>query len=55
MKPWFTITHIDETTHIISEYRHVEETQSYLLVGTERALLVDTGLGIGNIYKEVRN
>ena len=54
MNPWFTITHIDENIHIISEYRHVEETQSYLLIGKDKALLIDTGLGISNIYKEVK-
>ncbi len=54
MSNWFTIDHIDKDTHIISEYRHWEETHCYLLVGAERALLIDTGLGICNIYDEVR-
>jgi len=54
MKPWFTVTQIDESTHIISEYRHWEETHSYLLEGNDRALLIDTGLGICNISKEVQ-
>ena len=54
MSDWFTIDHIDKDTHIISEYRHWEETHCYLLVGSERALLIDTGLGICNIYDEVR-
>lgn len=53
MDNWFTIDHIDKDTHIISEYRHWEETHAYLLNGTERSLLVDTGLGICNIYDEV--
>ena len=53
MQPWFTTTHISEDTHIISEYGHPEETQSYLLIGSERALLIDTGLGISNISQEV--
>lgn len=53
MSDWFTINHINEDTHIISEYRHWEETHSYLLIGTEKALLIDTGLGICNIYDEV--
>ncbi|AWI03582.1 MBL fold metallo-hydrolase [Clostridium drakei] len=53
MKDWFTIDHIDKDTHIISEYRHWEETHAYLLNGTERSLLIDTGLGICNIYDEV--
>lgn len=54
MNDWFTIDKIDDTTYIISEYRHWEETHCYLLIGNERCLLIDTGLGICNIYNEVR-
>ena len=43
MKDWFTIDKIDEQTYIISEYRHWEETHCYLLIGSERCLLIDTG------------
>ena len=53
MGDWFTINAIDGDTFIISEYRHWEETHCYLLNGTERSLLIDTGLGICNIYDEV--
>lgn len=53
MSDWFTIDEIDSSTHIISEYRHWEESHCYLLSGTERSLLIDTGLGICNIYDEV--
>lgn len=53
MNDWFTIDHIDENTHIISEYKHWEESHAYLLNGTEYSLLIDTGLGIVNIYDEV--
>ena len=53
MKDWFTINQIDNETFIISEYRHWEETHCYLLIGSERSLLIDTGLGICNIYDEV--
>lgn len=53
MKEWFTIDQIDANTYIISEYRHWEETHCYLLNGSERSLLIDTGLGISNIYEEV--
>lgn len=49
---WFTIDKIDETTYIISEYRHCEEALCYLLTGDEENLLIDTGLGISNIYDE---
>ena len=54
MKDWFTIDKIDDTTYIISEYRHWEETHCYLLIGSERCLLIDTGLGICNIYEQIR-
>lgn len=53
MSDWFTIDKIDGETFIISEYRHWEETHCYLLNGTERSLLIDTGLGICNIHDEV--
>lgn len=53
MNDWFTVDQIDKETRIISEYRHWEETHCYLLNGSERSLLIDTGLGISNIYDEV--
>lgn len=53
MGDWFTIDIIDEDTYIISEYRHWEETHCYLLNGAKKSLLIDTGLGICNIYDEV--
>lgn len=54
MNDWFTIDCINAATYIVSEYRHWEETHCYLLNGSERSLLIDTGLGICNIYDEVR-
>ncbi len=53
MNDWFTIDCIDEDTYIISEYRHWEETHCYLLNGTERSLIIDTGLGISNISEVI--
>ncbi len=53
MDDWFTIEKIDETTFAISEYKHYEEAHSYLLLGEEKALLIDTGLGISNIKKVI--
>ncbi|MDG5816617.1 MBL fold metallo-hydrolase [Chitinispirillales bacterium ANBcel5] len=53
MSDWFTVDQIDENTFIISEYRHWEETHCYLLNGKERSLLIDTGLGICNIFDTV--
>lgn len=54
MNDWFTIEPIDESTFCISEYRHWEETHSYLLIGEKYALLIDTGLGIENIQEQVK-
>ena len=53
MSDWFTIDQINEHTYIITEYRHWEETNCYLVNGAECSLLIDTGLGISNIYDEV--
>lgn len=53
MENWFTIERIDGDTYAISEYKHWEETHCYLLCGTERAILVDTGMGIANIREVV--
>ena len=53
MADWFTVEKIDDDTYAISEYGHWEETHSYLLNGTERAILIDTGLGVANIKKVV--
>lgn len=46
---WFTVEEIDARTFAISEYAHWEETHAYLFIGTARSLLLDTGLGVGNI------
>lgn len=54
MEGWFTIEKIDSETYAISEYGHWEKVHSYLLIGEQNALLIDTGLGIGNIRNEVR-
>ncbi|PNR93574.1 MBL fold metallo-hydrolase [Petrotoga sp. 9PWA.NaAc.5.4] len=54
MNDWFTTDRIDADTYIISEYRHWEETHCYFLNGSEHSLLIDTGLGICNIYDKVR-
>lgn len=48
MDNWFTVEKIDDDTFAISEYKHWEETHCYLVCGTERALLIDTGLGVAD-------
>lgn len=51
MEDWFTVEKIDDDTFAISEYKHWEETHCYLLCGAEKAVLIDTGLGVANIKK----
>lgn len=53
MENWFTIEEIDSKTYAISEYKHWEETHCYLLIGKDKSLLVDSGLGVGNILDVV--
>jgi len=53
MTDWFTVEPIDNDTFALSEYRHWEEPHSYLLLGESRALLIDSGLGVGNIRQVV--
>ncbi|KZE37537.1 MBL fold metallo-hydrolase [Bhargavaea cecembensis] len=48
---WFTVQQIDSDTYAISEYGHWEKVHSFLLIGQDKAILIDTGLGIGNIRK----
>ena len=54
MDDWFTIERIDPDTYAISEYRHWEQTHAYLVLGRERAALIDTGLGVGDIGAVVK-
>lgn len=51
MGGWFTVEQIDGDTFAISEYKHWEETHCYLLCGKDRAVLIDTGLGVSDIKK----
>lgn len=55
MKDWYTVEQLDEATFVISEYGHWEQTHCYLLIGHDRALLIDTGLGVGDIRRQVEH
>ena len=46
---WYETYRIADDTYAILAPYHWQETISYLLIGSEKALLVDTGMGIGNI------
>ena len=48
---WFASYPLRDDIYLIDEPGQVA---SFLVVGQERALLIDTGLGIGDIYEEVK-
>ena len=54
MNSWFTVETLDAQTFDISEYSHWEETHCYLLCGSKKAALIDTGLCVCNIKSVVK-
>lgn len=50
---WFEVYELAEGTYAIYEPYQFQEALSYLVLGTERAALVDSGNGIGRIEKAV--
>ena len=46
---WFEVYRVDPDVYAIYEPRQWQEVISYLIVGRERALLFDTGMGIAEI------
>ncbi|MFA6435370.1 MAG: MBL fold metallo-hydrolase [Elusimicrobiales bacterium] len=54
-KDWFKISEIDSRTFVISEPAHWERPNCYLFIGDEYSALIDTGLGIGNMWEAVRS
>jgi glyoxylase-like metal-dependent hydrolase (beta-lactamase superfamily II) len=51
---WFEVYRVADGVFAICEPYQFQEVISYLIVGSERALLFDTGLGIGKIASVVR-
>jgi glyoxylase-like metal-dependent hydrolase (beta-lactamase superfamily II) len=51
--PWFEVYRVAPDTLAIYEPHQSEETISYLILGKEKALLFDTGMGISNLHKLV--
>ena len=51
---WFEVYHLPGDTYALHEPRQAERVFSYLIVGEKRALLFDTGFGIGHIDAVVR-
>ncbi|CAN5892353.1 MBL fold metallo-hydrolase [soil metagenome] len=50
---WFVVTQPGAGIFAIREPLHAEDVRSYLVVGGKKAVLIDTGTGIGNIRKVV--
>ena len=53
-RPWFDVQWPETDTAVISEPLHWEQPHCYLLLGTQRALLIDTGLGVGGLAAQVQ-
>ncbi len=52
-QPWFEVYRLTEDTFAIYEPFQFEEAISYLVSGEERAVVVDTGTGIGNLKQVI--
>lgn len=50
---WFDVYKLDHDIFAIYEQGHFQEVISYLILGGEKAMLLDTGMGIGNIKNVV--
>ena len=48
-QPWFAVRIAKAGIFVIEEPLHVEMVKSYLIVGKERAILLDTGMGVGDM------
>lgn len=49
IQDWFEVWEVEPGVHAIGEPFHFERVHSYLIEGLERALLFDTGMGVGDI------
>ncbi len=54
-EPWFSVYKIAPNIYAFYEDGHFQEVISYLVIGSEKAMLVDSGMGIGNIKKAVED
>ena len=50
---WFDVAEVEPGVFAIAEPHHTERVVSYLIEGTERALLLDTGMGVAPLRPEV--
>ncbi len=54
MKAKYVVKPIDEKTFVIVQYLATSDAICYLLIGEEKALLIDTGLHLGGLLETVR-
>ena len=52
---WFDVREVAPALYAIEEPLHSENVKSYLVVGSERAALIDTGMGVGDLRAEVNS
>jgi len=55
LDPWFEIYEVAGGVYAIYEPYHFEEIISYVILGSEHAILLDTGMGVGDIRAEAEN
>lgn len=53
-RPWFKVFDVGQHTYAIDEPYNWEETIAYLIIGKNKALLFDTGMGLDTISSLVR-
>jgi glyoxylase-like metal-dependent hydrolase (beta-lactamase superfamily II) len=53
-KPWFKVYDVGHNTYAIDEPYNWEETIAYLILGKDKALLFDTGMGLDTISLVVK-
>ena len=49
IQDWFRVERAAPGVYLIEEPLHVERVKSYLIVGSDRALLLDTGMGVADM------
>ncbi len=52
---WFDVAEVESGVFAIGEPKHTERVVSYVIVGSERALLLDTGMGVAPLRPVVES
>ena len=50
---WFDVREVSDDIVVFEEPLHSENVKSYLVIGAERAALIDTGMGVADLKREV--